>query len=78
MNIFKKPNDKKFKIGELCVVPFHNKNGFNHAFGIVVRQNPLKLRRNFYSVFYNGKIKEHENLFIAKIEEIEDELLNAN
>jgi len=65
--------DKTFDIGELCVVPFHNKKGFSHAYGIVVRRNPLKLRNNFYSVFYNGKIKEHENLFIAKIEEIEDE-----
>ena len=78
MNIFTKPKDKKFEIGELCVVPFHDKRGFNHAYGIVVKRNPLKLRNNFYSVFYNGKIKEHENLFIAKIEEIEDELLNTN
>ena len=78
MNIFKKPSDKKFKIGELCVVPFHFENEFNHAYGIIVRRNPLKLRRNFYSVFYNGKIKEHENLYIAKIEEIEDELLNTH
>tara|TARA_R100000734_G_C3220580_1_gene32255 strand:+ start:285 stop:512 length:228 start_codon:yes stop_codon:yes gene_type:complete len=70
--------DKTFNIGELCVVPFHNQNEFNHAYGIIVRRNPLKLRRNFYSVFYNGKIKEHENLYIAKIEEIEDELCNAN
>lgn len=75
MNIFKKPSDKKFKIGELCVVPFHHSElGFSHAYGIVVRRNPLKLRSNFYSVFYNGKIKEHENLYIAKLEEIEDEL----
>ena len=78
MKIFTTPKDKKFDIGELCVVPFHNKQGFDHAFGIVVRQNPLKLRRNFYSVFYNGKIKEHENLFIAKIEEVEDELLDTD
>ena len=75
MNIFKKPSDKKFKIGELCVVPFHHSElGFSHAYGIVVRRNPLKLRSNFYSVFYNGKIKEHENLYIAKLEEVEDEL----
>jgi len=75
MNIFKKPSDKKFKIGELCVVPFHhNELGFSHAYGIVIRRNPLKLRSNFYSVFYNGKIKEHENLYIAKLEEVEDEL----
>ncbi len=70
--------DKTFDIGELCVVPYHNNDGFNHAYGIVVRRNPLKLRSNFYTVFYNGKMKEHENLFIAKIEEIEDELLNTN
>ena len=75
MNIFKKPSDKKFKIGELCVVPFHHSElGFSHAYGIVIRRNPLKLRSNFYSVFYNGKIKEHENLYIAKLEEVEDEL----
>ena len=75
-------SQKTFGVGELCVVPYHNNDGFNHAYGIVVRRNPLKLRRNFYTVFYNGKIKEHENLFIAKIEEkieeIEDELLNSN
>ena len=75
MNIFKKPSDKKFKIGELCVVPFHHSElGFSHAYGIVVRRNPLKLRNNCYSVFYNGKIEEHENLYIAKLEEVEDEL----
>ena len=78
MSMFEYSKDKTFDIGELCVVPFHNKKGFNHAFGIVVRQNPLKLKKNFYSVFYNGKIKEHENLYIAKIEEIEGELLNTN
>ena len=50
--------DKTFDIGELCVVPYHNKNGFNHSYGIVVRRNPLKLRRNFYTVFYDGKVKE--------------------
>ena len=75
MKIFyEKPKDKEFKVGELCVVPYHSELGFNHAYGIVVRRNPLKLRSNFYSVFYNGKIKEHENLYIAKIEEVEDEL----
>lgn len=75
MKIFYTPSkDKEFKVGELCVVPYHNESGFNHAYGIVVRRNPLKLRSNFYSVFYNGKIKEHENLYIAKIEEVEDEL----
>lgn len=78
MNVFTKPKDKTFDIGELCVVPYHNKNGFNHSYGIVVRRNPLKLRRNFYTVFYDGKVKEHENLFIAKLEEIENELFNAN
>lgn len=78
MNVFTPPKDKTFDIGELCVVPYHNKDGFNHSYGIVVRRNPLKLRRNFYTVFYDGKVKEHENLFIAKIEEIENELLNSN
>ena len=78
MNIFKKPSDKKFKIGELCVVPYYNEREFGHAYGIVVRRNPLKLRSNFYSVFYNGKIMEHENLFIAKLEEIEDESFYTN
>ena len=70
--------DKTFNIGELCVVPYHNKKGFGHAYGIIVRKNPLKLRNNFYSVFYNGRIKEHENLYIAKLEEIENELYNTN
>jgi hypothetical protein len=70
--------DKIFDIGELCVVPYHDKRGFDHAYGIVVRRNPLKLRSNFYTVFYNGKMKEHENSFITKIEEIEDELRNTN
>lgn len=65
--------EKTFNIGELCVVPYHNKQGFQHAYGIVIRRNPLKLRNNFYFVFYNGKVKEFENLFIAKLEEIENE-----
>jgi len=79
METFYAHKEKEFKLGELCVVPFHNnKSGFSHAYGIVVRRNPLKLRNNFYSVFYNGKIKEHENLYIAKIEEIEDELFNTD
>ena len=71
-------NDKMFNIGELCVVPVINNSGLGHAFGIIVKRNPLKLRSNFYHVFYDGKIKEHENLFIAKIEEFENELLNTN
>tara|TARA_Y100001938_G_C7734578_1_gene256310 strand:- start:160 stop:378 length:219 start_codon:yes stop_codon:yes gene_type:complete len=71
-------NDKTFEIGELCVIPYFSKRELRHAYGIIVKQNPLKLRRNFYSVFYCGQIKEHENLFIAKIEEIEDELFNTN
>ncbi len=70
--------DKTFDLGELCVVPFHSENGFDQAYGIVVKRNPLKLRSNFYSVFYNGKIKEHENLYIAKVEEIEDESFDTN
>jgi hypothetical protein len=78
MNIFKKAKDKIFKVGELCAVPYHNKNDFNYSYGIVVRQNLLKPRKNLYSVFYNGKVKEHENLFIAKIEEIEDESFNTD
>lgn len=64
-------NDKTFEIGELCVVPFHSKNGFDQAYGIVVKRNPLKLRNNFYSVLYNGQIEQRENMFIAKLEEIE-------
>ena len=79
MKIVYAPKDKEFKVGELCVVPFHhNELGFSHAYGIVIRRNPLKLRSNFYSVFYNGKIKEHENLYIAKLEEVEDELLDTD
>jgi len=70
--------DKTFDIGELCVVPFHDNNGFHHAYGIIVKRNPLKLRNNFYFVFYNGKIKQHENLFIAKIEETKNESLDTN
>lgn len=62
-------NDKTFEIGELCVVPFHNSHGFEHSYGIIVKRNPLKLRSDFYSVFYNGRIKEHQNLFIVKLEE---------
>lgn len=65
--------DKTFDIGELCIVPIPGLNGLQHAYGIVVKRNPLKLRNDFYSVFYNGKIKEHENLFIAKIEETQHE-----
>ena len=64
--------DKTFEVGELCVVPYYNKSEFGHAYGIVVKRNVLKLRRNFYSVYYNGKITEHENLFIAKLEELEE------
>lgn len=70
-------NDKTFEIGELCLVPYVAKTGMSHAFGIVIKRNPLKLRSNFYSVYYNGRIHEHENLFIAKIEEIENESLDA-
>jgi len=62
--------DKTFKVGELCLVPFYNKRDIGHAYGIIVKENPLKLRKNFYSVFYSGNIKEHENIFIIKIEEI--------
>jgi len=71
-------NNKTFEIGELCVVPHHNKNGFNHSYGIVVRRNPLKIKNNFYSVFYDGRVKEHQNLFIAKLEEIENESHDTN
>jgi len=65
--------EKTFDIGELCVVPIPDLDGIQHAYGIIVRRNPLKLRNDFYSVFYNGKIKEHEVLFIAKIEETQYE-----
>ena len=71
-------SDKTFEIGELCVVPFHSKNGFDQAYGIVVKRNPLKLRSNFYSVFYNGQIEQRENIFIAKLKEIENDSFNTN
>jgi hypothetical protein len=70
--------DKTFELGELCIVPHHDHNGLDLAYGIIVKRNRLKLRNNFYSVFYNGKIKEHENLYISKIEEIEDESFDTN
>lgn len=62
-------NEKTFKVGELCIVSHRDRSVLKHVYGIIVKRNPLKLRRNFYSVFYDGKIKEHENLFIAKLEE---------
>jgi|TARA_R110001632_G_scaffold162383_1_gene280760 hypothetical protein len=65
--------EKTFVIGELCVVPIPCLYGIQHAYGIIIKRNPLKLRSDFYSVFYNGKIKEHESLFIAKIEETQYE-----
>jgi hypothetical protein len=70
-------NDKTFEIGELCLIPYVAKNGMSHAIGIIVKRNPLKLRSNFYSVYYNGRIYQHENLFIAKIEEMENESLDT-
>ena len=71
-------NDKTFEIGELCVVPFYNDYGFEYSYGIVVKRNPLKIKNNFYFVFYAGRVEEHQNLFIAKLEEIEDESYNTN
>jgi len=70
--------DKIFDIGELCVVPFYNDYGFEYSYGIVVKRNPLKIKSNFYSVFYDGRVKEHQNLFIAKLEEIENESHDTN
>ena len=71
-------NNKTFKIGELCVVPSYNDYGFKYSYGIIVKRNPFKIKNNFYSVFYDGRVKEHQNLFIAKLEEIENESLNTN
>jgi len=65
--------DKVFETGELCLIPIPCVDGIQHAYGIIIKRNPLKLRNDFYSVFYNGKIKEHENLFISKIEETQYE-----
>ena len=71
-------NGKTFEIGELCVVPFHSKSGLDQAYGIVVKRNPLKLRNNFYSVLFNGQIEQRENIFIAKLKEIENDSFNTN
>ena len=65
--------DKTFEIGEICLVPMVAKSGMAFSYGIVVRRNPLKLRQNFYSVYVNRRIQEYENLFIAKLEEIEED-----
>ena len=69
--------DKTFEIGELCLVPYRKDGYLDYAYGIVIRCNPLKLRRNFYSVLYSGKVTEHENLFISKIKDEENEPLNT-
>ena len=66
-------NDKTFEIGEMCLVPMVGKSGMEFSYGIVVKRNPLKLRQNFYSVWVNRKIQQYENLFIAKLEEIEED-----
>ena len=65
-------HNKTFEIGEMCLVPMVGKSGMDFSYGIVVKRNPLKLRQNFYSVWVNRKIQQYENLFIAKLEEIED------
>ena len=70
--------EKTFAIGELCVVPIPGLNGLQHAYGIIVKKNPLKLESNFYFVFYDGRIKERESLFIAKLEETQHESHNTN
>ena len=66
-------NSKTFEIGEMCLVPMVGKSGMEFSYGIVVKRNPLKLRQNFYSVWVNRKIQQYENLFIAKLEEIEED-----
>ncbi len=71
-------NDKTFEIGEMCLVPMVRKSGMGFSYGIVIRRNPLKLRSNFYSVYVNRRIQEYENLFIAKLEELEDESFYTN
>jgi hypothetical protein len=43
------------------------------SYGIVIKRNRLKLRQNFYSVWVDRRIQEYENLFIAKLEEIEED-----
>ena len=71
-------NGKTFEIGEMCLVPMVGKSGMEFSYGIIVKRNPLKLRQNFYSVWVNRKIQQYENLFIAKLEEIEDESFYTN
>ena len=71
-------NNKTFKIGEICLVPMVAKSGMSFSYWIIVKQNPLKLRQNFYSVWVNRKIQQYENIFIAKLEEIEDESFYTN
>jgi len=61
--------EKTFKIGELCMIPVSSPSGIQHAYGIIVRRNQLKLINNFYSVYYLGKVIEHDISFITKIEE---------
>ena len=71
-------NCKTFEIGEICLVPMVGKSGMTFSYGIVVKRNPLKLRQNFYSVWVDRKVQQYENLFIAKLEEIEDESFYTN
>ncbi len=66
-------SNKIFEIGEICLVPMVGKSGMTFSYGIVVKRNPLKLRQNFYSVWVNRKIQQYENLFIAKLEDIEED-----
>ena len=71
-------SNKIFEIGEICLVPMVGKSGMTFSYGIVVKRNPLKLRQNFYSVWVNRRIQQYENLFIAKLEDIEDESFYTN
>jgi len=66
-------NNKTFEIGEMCLIPIVGKSGMTFSYGIVIKRNRLKLRQNFYSVWVDRRIQEYENLFIAKLEEIEED-----
>ena len=65
-------NDKTFDIGEMCLIPMIGKSGMTFSYGIIIKRNCLKLRSNYYSVYVNGNIEEYENLFITKLEELDE------